>query len=376
MMLLGLLLHAALNYQPSPPDAGWPYRDPNQSGLAGLLILGIHVFRMPAFFLLAGFFAAMLQRRQGTRGFVLSRLQRIALPLLAGWVVLFPLVKLSFVFAATRAGGATVPDSLAQASALSLARPWADAGPTHLWFLYYLLMFYALSLPAIAIARLLPTRVRAAATDLVASVLNGSLVWLRLPLLVAATWLTLLPMRAPSIDTPGSFEPQVRILVCYAVFFAVGWLMYGQRAMIDGLKARAWGRLIAGAGALAGAVVLAAAWYIALGQGNAPASTGMVALRVVTQGGVALAAWLLILGGMGVAERMFGRPSRAVRYAVDSSYWIYVAHLPLCIAVPAMLRNWDAPGMIKMGVAISIALVVLLIGYEALRNILPRREGR
>ncbi|MFM1890767.1 MAG: hypothetical protein RLZZ565_1524, partial [Planctomycetota bacterium] len=56
MMALGLLLHVALCYGEGP----WIYKDPATTGLAGVITISVHVFRMPIFFVMAGFFAAMI----------------------------------------------------------------------------------------------------------------------------------------------------------------------------------------------------------------------------------------------------------------------------------------------------------------------------
>ena len=55
------------------------------------LVSLIHAFRMPVFFAVAGFFGAFLVARRGTRAFLRHRLDRIGIPFVAGWIVLFPL---------------------------------------------------------------------------------------------------------------------------------------------------------------------------------------------------------------------------------------------------------------------------------------------
>ena len=55
----------------------------------GVLFFAIHVFRMTTFFLIAGFFAHLSFHRRGACGFIKDRLQRIALPLVVGWPILF-----------------------------------------------------------------------------------------------------------------------------------------------------------------------------------------------------------------------------------------------------------------------------------------------
>ena len=88
-MLLGILLHAGLSFTPFL----WPVQDERQSGFYGLLFAAIHGFRMPVFFLLSGFFTAMLWRNRGMKSMLSHRFRRVLLPLLLGLVTIVPAVN-------------------------------------------------------------------------------------------------------------------------------------------------------------------------------------------------------------------------------------------------------------------------------------------
>ena len=86
-MLLGIVLHAALAYTgipiwPTVDDAWPPFMEINNI---------IHGFRMPLFFLLSGFFTAMLWKRRGLGGLLIHRVKRILLPLVVGMFTIIPL---------------------------------------------------------------------------------------------------------------------------------------------------------------------------------------------------------------------------------------------------------------------------------------------
>ncbi len=85
-MLLGIVLHAALSFSPIP----WTVKDSQQSDFYYVLFAGIHGFRMPLFFMLSGFFTAMLWRKRGLGGLLKQRLKRIALPLFLGCLTIVP----------------------------------------------------------------------------------------------------------------------------------------------------------------------------------------------------------------------------------------------------------------------------------------------
>ena len=77
-MLLGIILHAALAFVPFP----WVVQDPRQQEGFGLFFFAIHGFRMPLFFMMSGFFSAMLWRRRGLKSLLQHRFQRVLLPFL------------------------------------------------------------------------------------------------------------------------------------------------------------------------------------------------------------------------------------------------------------------------------------------------------
>ena len=85
-MLLGIVLHAALSFAPGL----WLVEDSDQSDLFSLLFLAIHGFRMPVFFLMSGFFTAMLWRRRGLGALVRQRTMRVFLPLVLAWATIIP----------------------------------------------------------------------------------------------------------------------------------------------------------------------------------------------------------------------------------------------------------------------------------------------
>ena len=85
-MLLGIVLHAALSFAPGL----WLVEDSDQSDLFSLLFLAIHGFRMPVFFLMSGFFTAMLWRRRGLGALARQRTMRVFLPLVLAWVTIIP----------------------------------------------------------------------------------------------------------------------------------------------------------------------------------------------------------------------------------------------------------------------------------------------
>ena len=138
MMLLGLVLHASINYLPFiHADANWAYQDAQTHSFFSWLLVFIHIFRMPTFFFIAGFFAAFLLATRGTRGFLRHRMNRIGIPLVCAWLVIYPLTVVCMRYARARSAASPLPE--------------LDFSPSllHFWFLYHLLIFCVVAVLAV-----------------------------------------------------------------------------------------------------------------------------------------------------------------------------------------------------------------------------------
>jgi len=358
MMLLGVVIHTAVVY--CEPQI-WIYEDPDRTALAGILVLGIHIFRMPAFFVMAGFFGAMLFDRRGPGGFASHRYDRIVLPLVIGWFVLFPLLSWSISFAWIWASMPAADRGISIVyERMSLNADFAEAGPLHLWFLYYLVYFYLAFATATFLLRRFSGPVAGWLREGFRCVALGPLRWIRLPILIVATSLLMLTMKEPGIDTTESFWPLWHVIFAYAIYFGVGWVAFGNREIVDRLKQWAWIRLSIGILLLVGAVIMTIATSFAVDA----ESEGAEAMFIVNQFLQATTCWVLILGISGVSERLFTRANPVVRYMVDASYWIYLMHPPLTIFIPSLFRGWNVWGIVKMPVMIVLVTVVLLVIYH------------
>src|SRR3982751_3507254 len=89
MMLLGIYLHVVVAYSNS---GGWPYKQKELISSLNWSLSLIHTFRMPLFYVMAGFFGALLYDRRGLREFLENRMKRVLLPFIGAWLILFALI--------------------------------------------------------------------------------------------------------------------------------------------------------------------------------------------------------------------------------------------------------------------------------------------
>ncbi len=53
-----------------------------------------------------------------------------------------------------------------------------------------------------------------------------------------------------------------------------------------------------------------------------------------------------------------------MRYVSDSSYWLYLVHLPLIMIVQAAVRTWELPVFIKFALVCTVTTAILLASYQ------------
>lgn len=93
-MMLGIIYHGALSLALGFP---WFVQDPSANGAMYVFQSWVHGFRMPLFFIISGFFTAMLWKKRGAGALVSHRFRRVFLPCLAGAVTLVPLCNLAIL---------------------------------------------------------------------------------------------------------------------------------------------------------------------------------------------------------------------------------------------------------------------------------------
>jgi glucans biosynthesis protein C len=339
MMFLGIYLHAVVAYS---PNGGWLFKPPQLTTTLDLSMILIHIFRMPVFYVMAGFFAALLLQRYGSRRAIANRFWRIAVPFVVGWIVIYPLAM--FLAAFARRGLDPAIDFILSGRFLD------HAHPLHLWFLEYLIVLYVLAaIVVVALPRVVPSAMRAALLGFFRSVVRS--VWAPLPLGLLS-FLALLAMPHPWLDDPPGFVPAVHLVIAYGIPFGFGWLLFANADLLDVLRGRGWLYM-----AVAVAACIA---YLALLFSFADRGMAFYALRAAH----ALAMWCLILGITGLFLRHLSGHSALRRYLCDSSYFLYIAHLPVIMLFQLILLDVPLPPLAKIVLVLAATIAVLLPLYR------------
>jgi ABC-type multidrug transport system ATPase subunit/peptidoglycan/LPS O-acetylase OafA/YrhL len=358
-LLLGVAFHAALSFMPGMPPGLWAMNDSSPSALLSDGAFVTHIFRMSLFFFIAGYFGRLLHQKRGTGGFWANRGMRIGLPLVIGWVVIWPMLALIWKTGLMKLfPGAPLP-----APPLPDVTGWFPL--THLWFLYQLLLTYAAVLLVRAVIVKLDgaQKLRGLADKVVVLALRSNLATftLGIPLAVA---LMGLPMWFywQGIPTPDqSLIPLVPASVGYGTAFVFGWLVHRSGGALEAITKR-WAVNLFFA-------VLATAWMLHIVHTEPMAQPGFTKNAFAYVFGVA--AWGWALGLTGAALRFLSNYSAVRRYIADASYWVYLAHLPVVAALQVWVGKWPLHWGVKYPLVLVLSFALLFVSYHLLVRSTP-----
>jgi len=80
----------------------------------------------------------------------------------------------------------------------------------------------------------------------------------------------------------------------------------------------------------------------------------------------ALAIWTTTFAAIGLALRFLSGFSPTRRYLADASYWLYLIHMPIVMALQVAVSNLAWPWPIKFAGILGLALPLMLASYHLL----------
>jgi glucan biosynthesis protein C len=343
-MLAGVLFHAALAYSPLAHPV-FPTADRQNAAIVDQVIWLLHLVRMPLFFLLAGYFTALQVERHGFGGMVRQRALRIGVPLL----LFAPLVHASLSWLTLHAAATALEPS----PLLAWLRGMQESGPlpahppgtSHLWFLYYIMLFVLLCwvTRSLGIQRV-GARIAALPT---AWIIGG------LPLLLTPA-LASVPAPHPA---PESVLPQFWALAFYGAFFALGHLMRTHPALIE--------RCTRPSVALVACSLPLYALFLTLVTNQTPEQAFAGAAWPIALLEAIISVWMT-LACLGLGRRLLHRSHPMLAYLNDASYWTYVVHLPILFAIQYRLLDVDMHWTAKLALSVTLTLAACLLSHQML----------
>jgi hypothetical protein len=345
-----------------------------------LFVFFAGLWGMPLLFVVSGLGAWYSLRSRTATGFVRERLARLLVPFLVGLLVVVP----PQIYYQLRFEGRD-PGSYWQFYGdffqvhLGLKFPWFIRPddppdlfePAHLWFLYFLLVYSLLLLPALLYLRG-----------------SGRQLLQRLASFCGRPWaIFLLALPVAVIEaTLGTEESGGWNRYAYIPFLLYGFLLAADPRFGEALRRHARAALLVGVPAML--ILLGLGLYISevAGQDPAVAYDGWSVLWRFVKG-IGAWAWIISIMGaaMSVVQRRVRQPTpavpreprpddpadgslrlrdRAIRYANQAVLPVYVLHQTVIVVIGFYVVQWDVPTLIKYLVISFTALVATLVLYD------------
>ena len=163
-------------------------------------------------------------------------------------------------------------------------------------------------------------------------------------------------------DTSLGVLPFPHTLFYYALFFGFGAVLFGR----DGEKPKS---------SLMGWGLMAVSLFILfpLGQDFATGQFGVVD-KIFPEGShqtwsnwiQVCYTWTMVFAWIHLFRVYCSKESKAMRYISDSSYWMYLIHMPLVFIGQHWVRNWDINAFVKFSILNIVIFGVLLLSYHFL----------
>lgn len=365
-MLLGVVQHSAMTYMVRPMDGLlWPLRQQPANQVFDLLLWWVHCWRIPMFFVIGGFFAAMLVRRRGAGGYLHHRIKRVVWPLVAASATVLPAMYFIWAWGWVAEGRATwrevwrtsFDDQVLDDKMISTG---------HLWFLYYLAIF------AVVYWALLKVRLRDQPGDIAPGKLSKALfgsAWaplvLALPTLCVVTVFPHFFLAHEHNLIPRTLEQagiELLQIAYQGFYFVVGVYLFRMHRQMQAV-ARYPIRYLVGANlCFIIAMVLAARYFDHLDHGVAFGIPERVALAA----SLALFCWLMIWGMLGLGLGVLSKNRDWVRWLSDSAYWVYLIHLPVVGLMMMLVSNGPDSPMLKYVIVMCVTGGFALLTYQTL----------
>ena len=338
MMFLGVIIHCAMSYSNSN-DMSWPLRAKDTSTVFFILVEFIHTFRMPVFFLIAGFFGALLFFNKSPELMIKNRFKRIFLPFLVFLFVLYPIMSYSFKYCKATFNG-EIPMTLNEFS--SSLWSFIPFNLFHLWFLYYLFIISFL----VYLFSKLTKRISLLPIENMFELTFKKPLY-RTLVLSSFSFVILFLFGTKSFETSISWIPNLGILLYYFTFYITGWLLYRNKELVNTLKS--FDITIT----IIGVITFCLKTYF-------DSHMNLISLQIANS----IITCSLSIGIIGLFLRFADIPKNYITQLVNSAYWVYLIHFFISMLLPTFLNDMLISVYFKFLIVLFVTITICLISYH------------
>lgn len=323
---------------------------------------------IPLIFLMAGAAARLALEHRTAGAYIRERLSRLLVPMVLVALVLSPL-SIYFVLLGNPALVSISPVPIQNPGGLSdfgtfyrtylaiIAATVRDFNPglgalvlAHLWFIPRLLIVSLLALPLVLAVQHYGDRLKGLAAYIdqhpAALLFGGGLAAALVAALIRPGWLDRLTTRWQITGVWWETFLDFALFLC-------GYLIYSRPRLIAGVRNLRGFTLGAG-------LACTAAIGIVTFFGKSPSSTSFAPAALAYSVALALSAWLVSLGFLGIALRYLAFSTPLQRYLTEAAFPVFVLHLPILTITAFFLLRWPVPWYVQYVLITGVTMLVAL----------------
>ncbi len=337
---LGFVLHSAMPYIDLGRISIWPVHSQSHSTILYYLVTWIHLFRMPVFFMLAGFFACLIYHNKQISSFISNRFKRIVIPFLVFWLVPSAFSVVTIVLS-----------NLLSHSHFSIHPMYEKLREIGgLWFLYYLIL---MQLAHILVRFTVNSSSKKVQYWLASCIANLRKVIMMLAFITIAIIALLFGHGLSWLRYPPSvLALHFPLFFFYASFYLAGCMLAKNSDFFQLVTRYSWTFLLLSMVAFGFLLMIMQPYFTIDGM-----------LNLATLCIIYLVSWLTTLALFGLVVRYFQKKSRVITYLAESSYWLYLSQFSVILVMQIILVRTHLP-LYSQFILICIgSMAVCLISY-------------
>ena len=327
LMIMGILLHGANIYH---LDGSWFISDSSQNIVFNTISDCIHVFRLPAFFIISGYLSLFLYKKYGWKRYLSRRLIQLCIPLLVTGLIINSLQG----FLIYKSSAVTVTGF----SDYFTSGAWIS----HLWFLVFLVFYVTL------FGLLMPVKEKlfVSTTEWLAGPIrkNKWLVYLLFPMVFI--FIKVAGFLFPAIFHAHFGGLWVIDIFIYMAYFTFGVLLFRHQNMITALVSK---------------YNTVAAVFVFLGMISInKLDLDDPLLKVSRLYLDHLLALVLTFFIWQVFNKFLDREIKILQFLSKSCYTIYLLHHIIVIGIGILLLNIALPAVVKFLIVVTVTFVLTI----------------
>jgi glucan biosynthesis protein C len=343
LLFLGFVFHSLLSYIDTPINELWPYKDKSHIILFDGIAVLIHSFRMPTFFLISGYFTDKMFQNQNSFIVFKKRIFRLGIPFIIAMITCIPIVNIGFSLS-NDVNSVFFIDFIYP----KLESSYSRVNSSYLWFLYYLIIFSLIHLNIIK-------------TKITLFFKHISVLLIIISMIIILMFILFFDQQN-ELNGSYNFVPKLTSLLGFLLFYISGIVFSRNNEFLTTIAKNSI--IITFIGTMMFSI------YVYLVYKNPIYEVNTNGTNFIIQFIYSFLSVTLTFSTLGLFVRFYKKSFPWIKYFSDSSYFLYLIHLPIIILTVAFLSDCLFSCGVKFIIVLTVSISVsLILNYIRIRTI-------